>query len=215
MRSRIAAAALVMISLAGCQMRPPEIEVTDTPASTGVPNGGVTDIDDALLTEADLPGYTRTEAPISPAAGMSTSMAQCADSDQSTAAPAREAHALFQGGPSGPFLAETMTSMSEADATRFVTGLARVRENCGSFDGGTPGGMRLRITIGSLSFPRFGDDTAAFRLTGTVEQAGAAVYAHVIAIRRGGLVMMIVLMRLGSPDVTETLKLVRTAYGKL
>ena len=219
-----AVAALTMAA-AGCSTKPPDI-VAESPApavsagpvtgSTPPPDAAPPDaarLGSALLGPADLPGYVQSPLQTSPVAGMGSSMTQCAGQNDPSAT-GSQARVMLQAGPTGPFFGETLMAMSEADATRLVQGLTQVTKNCGSFDGGSPGGMKFDVAIGHLTFPRVGDDTAAFRMTATVEQAGAAVYARVVAVRRGGLVLLLVLMQFNSPEVSGTEDLVRRAYAK-
>jgi hypothetical protein len=216
----ISAAVALTMAAAGCSAKPPDI-VADSPApavSAGPVTGSTPPPDDArlgsaLLGPADLPGYVQSPLQTSPVAGMGSSMTQCAGQNDPSAT-GSQARVMLQAGPTGPFFGETLMAMSEADATRLVRGLTQVTKNCGSFDGGSPGGMKFDVAIGHLTFPRVGDDTAAFRMTATVEQAGAAVYAHVVAVRRGGLVLLLVLMQFDSPEVSGTEDLVRRAYAK-
>jgi len=217
-RFSLAVVALTMAAT-GCSAKPPDI-VVDSPApvapapaghSTALPDD--TRLTSALLTSTDLPGYVESPLASSPVAGMGSSMTDCAG-QKDPSATGRQARIMMQAGPTGPFVGETLMAMSDADATRLVRGLDQVTKNCGAFDGGSAGGVKFDVAIGHLTFPRVGDDTAAFRMTATVEQAGAAVYAHVVAVRRGGLVVLVVAMQLNSPDVGTTEGLVQRAYAK-
>jgi hypothetical protein len=169
----------------------------------------------ALLTPQELgdeysanPGLAANN----PANGLNTSLKDCAKAtDDSGAVTAQQ---VYQGGPTGPFVVETLTETQVAPAAALMNQLRTVRQNCHQFDGEMAGGIKLNVTIDSLSLTKVADETVAYRLTATVPGAGAAFYSHLVTARSGGLVVLVSTMQMSSPDVAVTEKMIRTAMDK-
>jgi hypothetical protein len=147
-----------------------------------------------------------------PASGLNTSLKDCAEAPADSSAVTAEQ--VYQGGAIGPFVVETITDTGADTAAALLTKLRSVKQNCHQFDGQMAGGIKLQVTIDDLSMAKIGDDTVAYRLTATVPGAGAALYAHLVTVRVGGLLVLVSLMQMSSPDVGATEKIVRQATAK-
>jgi hypothetical protein len=128
--------------------------------------------------------------------------------------PSVQSTAVFQGGVVGPFVAESIVVAEESATVGMMAALKAVTQNCSRFGGDMPGGVRMDIAIDELTFPRVGDEVLAFRLTGSIPGAGAAVFAHVVTTRIGRIAVTVILMQLSSPDVATTEAIVRPAVDK-
>lgn len=170
----------------------------------------------ALLTPEEVgPGFSANPAMAAnnPAAGLNTSVLGCANVAESTST--ADAAQVYQGGPIGPFVVETITVTPQAGAAATLMGQLRtVKQNCHQFDGEMAGGIKLQVTIDDLTIRKAGDDTVAYRMTGTVPGAGAAIYAHLVMVRAGRSVIMVSLMQMTSPDVSVTETIVHAAAAR-
>lgn len=226
MRSKINLVSLFLISAmaaAACSVDPPPTPVPAEPSTTGpVPAThpprklpAKAAVEKALLTPSEIgDGYTANPgmAEKNPAAGMNTSLTGCAEAAED--ADAVSAHQVYQGGATGPFAVETITATQVDEAVALMRQLRKVRRNCHQFDGQIAGGMKLEITIDDLSIARVGEETVAYRLTATVPGVGAAFYAHLVTTRSGGLVVLITVMQMSSPEVAGTEEILRAALAK-
>jgi hypothetical protein len=186
----------------------------DPAGRDGLPSRDV--VTAALLTAAELPG-SYTPFPVDPANAPAAQLGQgvqgCTNESAGTE-PSVHALAVHQGGPVGPFVAEAITVTSGSAATRTMRGLVNVTANCARFGGELPGGIKVDVALDPLTFPRMADEVAAFRVTLAMPGAGVAMYAHVVYVRAGRLLISTTLMQMSSPDVADTEKIVRAAAGK-
>jgi hypothetical protein len=169
----------------------------------------------ALLTPGELgAGYSsnNTLAGNNPAGGLNTSLKDCAEAPSDPSAVTAEQ--VYQGGATGPFVVETITDARADTAAALLTRLRSVKQNCHQFGGQMAGGIKLQVTIDDLTMTKVGDDMVAYRLTATVPGVGAALYAHMVTTRVGGLVVLVSLLEMSSPDVGATEKIVRDAVAK-
>jgi hypothetical protein len=75
-------------------------------------------------------------------------------------------------------------------------------------------GITIRMKMSSLSFPRFADQTVAVRVT--AQATGVAVNMDLVIIRRGGLVIGIMNMRVNAnTDTKLTESTARAALDKI
>ena len=189
---------------------------TEFPAEPDRPVPDKDALSGALLTPGELgAGYSSNPslAPSNPANGLNTSLMDCGKAaNDPTSAGAQQ---VYQGGPIGPFVVETITAMTQTGkAAALLNQLRTVKQNCHQFDGEMAGGIKLQVTIDDLTIRKAGDDTVAFRLTGTVPGAGAAIYAHMAIARSGRLVVLVSIMQMNSPDVSVTEALLQAAVAK-
>jgi hypothetical protein len=201
---------------------PPPVTSSAAPSTTGIlesastlgPTQSQADLTASLLSASELPGtYKETSPETSSAAQLGAGMQGCASGDNPTPQPRITAQGVFQSGVLGPFLAEVISASSERTAILTMSGLANLVQNCSHF-GGKVSEFKVDFSIDPLTFPSLADGTAAFQLTATVENVGVAIYAHVVSVRTGNVVVTITLMQLASPDATVTEKIVRAALAK-
>lgn len=220
---RIVPVLLVITLAAACGDPPAPPVVTASAPASAVPASRAptvelparTAVTAALLTPAELgDGYTSNPALAdkNPATGLNTSLQDCAKADPDPGA--ITAQQVYQGAAIGPFVVETVTATQPATASTLMDRLREVIKNCHQFDGEMAGGIKLVVTIDALSVGRVGDDTVAYRLTATVPGAGAALYAHMVTARSGGLVVLVSLMQMTSPDVAVTETMMKAAMAK-
>jgi hypothetical protein len=207
--------------LAGCESVPPDPPKPSSgswPAPTRAAGTMPTqaEVDAALLSPAEIPEgpYHISTQPAGNVAGLNTSLLQCAESG-SAADPKVVAVAVFQGPAMiGPFVAETVTVTSLPAAKQALQDLDRVQANCAEFGGSMPGGIDVTINITPLTMPPIADGTKAFRLTASVPNVGVAVYAHLVVVRIGNVLVQVALMKYTSPSVEETRTLAELAVNK-
>ena len=217
--TRLIAAALTALLLAGCSVfgdpAPPTAPPSSATGSTGrVPSRN--ELRTALLDAAELPGrYVAAPPETSIAAGVGTSMQGCGGSGRPSASAGDSVTAVFQGGPAGPFAAEMLLSAPRAsDAAEAMNALRAAPAECGQFAGEGPQGSRISVRLGQLTFPAMGDETVAFRMTATLDGAGFDLYAHVVTVRLGAVLMMMTMLQIGPPDTAATEEAVRAATEK-
>lgn len=222
----LTAAAAVSLTAGACVSPPqppgPALAVSSAAASSGSTSSTRTiaipskaKVQKALLAAADLgSGYSAVAPANSPATGLGTSLAGCAD-ESGAPAEAVAGEAVYQGSAVGPFVAETITVSSEAEAERTMSDLLKVTKNCARFNGQMASGTEMEIAIDQLTFPVAGDSTVAYRLTMSVPGAGAVLYADLVTVRVGNVVLLVALITMGAPDVSQTEQLVEDAIGKL
>lgn len=173
----------------------------------------------ALLTPAEVPNGPYVDIPTAQnqlALGLNDGVEGCANASPPLS-PRTQAQAVYQGSRGmGPFFIESITVSTVPDAVLRMSELTRIATNCGQFGGSAgQGGLELDVTISQLTFPTVADGVAAFRLTATIENAGAALYMHVVSVRAGDMIVQVAYMQLLSTvDVTVTQRIVGDALAK-
>lgn len=219
-RQRLAVVVALLLLLVGCD-DPPQPPVTPTPtlapparSSAVLPSQG--EVDAALLSPAEIPDgpYRVSDKKPGDSAGFNTSLVDCAES-AANPDPQVVSTGVYQG-PSavGPFVAETITVTSVSSTTRLMSDLDRVQNNCAAFAGQMPGGIDLAINITPLTMPPIGNATKAFQLTASVPNVGVAVYAHLVVVRTGDVLVQVALVRYTAMTIEETRGLVDLAVNK-
>jgi hypothetical protein len=214
---------LVTVS-AACDPPPPPAGHTPTTPPITAPTAERSTLTDsrlaaALLTPAEVPNGPYVDMPTAQnqlAVGLNGGVEGCANAGPPLS-PRTRAQAVYQGGGGmGPFFIESITVSTVPDAVLRMSELARIATNCGQFSGSAgQGGLELEVTISQLAFPTVADGVAAFRLTGTIENAGAALYMHVVNVRAGDMIMQVAYMQmLSTVDVTVTQQIVGDALAK-
>ncbi len=123
------------------------------------------DVEQALLTLEDMPtGWTT-----SPDAGEEDEGAAefCDGLDITDDEPDAEAEASFEGSEMGPFVSHAVARFDGGGATRFAQ-LRQAIDGCGDFDTTDEEGNTLTGRLSAVSFPEFGEESLAVRLSGTV-----------------------------------------------
>ncbi len=126
---------------------------------------GDVDVEQALLTLEDMPtGWTT-----SPDAGEEDEGAAefCDGLDITDDEPDAEAEASFEGSEMGPFVSNAVARFDGGGATRFAQ-LRQAIDGCGDFDTTDEEGNTLTGRLSAVSFPEFGEESLAVRLSGTV-----------------------------------------------
>lgn len=166
----------------------------------------------ALLSVSTLGSeYTVMPDKLSPGANLGTSIEQCAQAGKVTGVKAQSSFAVGAQQPL-TYLTEAITVASLAETKRVMKALPRVLKNCPKF-GASGNGTDLVVRIEALSFHQIGEETIAFRLTGTTNQAGAVLYIHMVEVRVRWIRILISVLQFTSPDVGVTEKLVREAVA--
>lgn len=197
----IVAAAAVLVAATGCG---PERRA-GAPAVAG-PAGGAAQrrLDAALLTVAELPlGFEREDA-----AGAATAIG-CPDIDRLYLNPGTaRASVSFGHTISDTFVHETI-SVQPGSAAAEVTAFARAPAECRAFTGGQRVAYRVTALTG---FPRYGDASAAVRVTAAVREARPVELA---AVRLGDAVLVVANADAGRVDTDLTGTLTARAVAKL
>jgi hypothetical protein len=117
----------------------------------------------------------------------------------------------------GPFIKETLESYRDAAALqKDMTQVRDAVDKCGEFTVKEQGGD-VRVKIANASFPKLGDETAAFKLEATVTAQGKRLTlgGYLVAVRVGNVVSTIISFGLPSADAAETEQIVRKAVDKV
>jgi|SRR4051794_28769692 hypothetical protein len=220
-RRRVGVTVALLALVAGCG-GPPSLPIAPTVTGSAPPRSSATlpsqaEVDAALLAATDVPNGPFHVVAHQPgdSAELNTSLGQCAGSSPAPD-PQVTSSGVYQG-PSalGPFVAETITVGSVATITQALRDLDRVQANCAEFGGQMAGGIDLTISITPLTMPAIGDASKAFRLTASVPNAGVAIYAHLVAVRSGNVMVQIALMKYTAPTIEETQALIGLALTKV
>ena len=185
------------------------------------------ELKNGLLALADMPtGYSAgtPKTANSPAPDNSTSLgapnAECErlfnQFDEGSAGEQGQATIEFRKSATGPFIRHTLESYRDAAALR--ASLMKIREavdKCGEFSVGDADGQ-AKVKIAAASFPKLGDDTAAFQLEATVTTEGrrVPVGGYLVAVRIGNVVSTIISFGVPKSDAAETEQIARKAVDK-
>jgi len=210
-----------MLLAAACG--PPPLKTFPTPSTSPVPTRTVTvlptkaEVVADLLTPAEIPGGgTFTVSPIqgaNPAADLGNGIEGCGGNETPGDASV-SALAVAQVSLTGPYVAENITVTSYQEAEHKMAALADVVKNCDHFSASAGGGLTADVTIGPLTVAPVGDQVVAFRLTASIQGAGVGLYAHVVTVRTGNVLVLVTHMTLTSPDVQITESIVQAAVNK-
>jgi hypothetical protein len=174
---------------------------------------GGPDLSPKLLTVHDLPTgwsvYTKTSS-------SSSGTPDCLNAITAPSATrVAKAEAEFTGGASGvPYLDEAIDAFPAGKAhdallniDNGVTGCKNISVN--------ENGTTLTGSVGAMSFPSFGDESNAYQISLSAGQGGITIGFDIVVVRKGDLLMGILLGDLGSPDVDTLQKIVQTAIAKV
>jgi hypothetical protein len=126
------------------------------------------------------------------------------------------ASAEFEKAATGPFVKQTLESYRDAAALQ--KDMARVREavdKCGEFTVKEED-IEAKVRIANASFPKLGDDTAAFKLDAVVASGGRKVTlsGYMVAVRVGNVVTTITSFGVPNVDAGEIEQITRKAVDK-
>jgi len=200
------ALALAAVALTGCGSHS---EATPTPPAAPAPGqpAGLTSAQarDALLTVADLPlGFQAQDGtPDATALG-------CAGVDRVylPAGAAARAAVSFGHSLSAAFVNETISSRPGGEAAGALAAFARAARDCASFTG--PDGTAYKVA--ALTLPRYGDGSAAVRVSSTLREARPV---DLVAVRVGDTVVAVATAGAGQEETELTRTVVDRALAKL
>ncbi len=124
--------------------------------------------------------------------------------------------AEFEKAATGPFVRQTLESYRDAAALQKDMSLVREAvDKCGEFTVKDED-AEAKVKIANASFPKLGDDTAAFKLEATVASGGRKVTlsGYMVAVRVGNVVSTITSFGLPSVDAGEIEQITRKAVDK-
>jgi hypothetical protein len=166
----------------------------------------------ALVTPADLPGFhVMADVPPPDRGGcppLDTGMDHGAGLTVET---------LLGKSAVGPIVRERITVYSGQSAAAAVAIVRGAPSSCPSFVIVDPTLGRLDYSIAPLAFPRYGDESAAVRVTAISESYRVAAFENLVAVRRGSVLMLITHTdsSINGIDDSLTMAVVGSAYTKL
>lgn len=174
-------------------------------ARPDAPAAGAAPLERALLTVTDLPlGFQAQDgAPEAAALG-------CAGVDQVylPAGAAARAAVSFGHSLSAAFVNETISSRPGGGAASALSAFARAARDCASFTG--PDGTTYKVT--ALELPRYGDGSAAVRVSSTLAEARPV---ELVAIRVGDTLLAVATAGGGAEEKQLTRTVLDRALAKL
>jgi hypothetical protein len=201
-KALLAAVAVAVVGAAGCSGA-----ATPTPvaAATAAPAADSADLTGALLTVGDLPlGFQAQDG-----AGTTAALG-CAGID-GVYLPAGEvsrAAASFGHSLSPAFINETITRQPARAAAAAMAAFAAAAKDCARFAG--PDGTAYTVT--TVALPRYGDGSAALRVTSGLAEGRPVDLA---AVRVGSWVIAVAAAGSGGDDAALTRSVVDRALAKL
>lgn len=191
--------------------RPPSSTTTVTVAGRVIEKITQERLREALLTVEDLPvGY---------------SVWTDEDDDQNDDEPCEgrfenvseatvEAEASFSKGSFGPFLAHALGAFDQEATAKKAMAVVRAGLNdCQTYETTDEDGTVTTVRLTPLSFPKFGDETFALRLTA---EGPFSASGDIIFMRRGPAVALVLhIALLAGADTDETVRIVENADRKL
>lgn len=194
-------AALVAVGAAGCSGAATPAPVSAATAASATESASLTA---ALLAVPDLPLGFQAQQGAAAAAALG-----CAGIDGIyLPGPAAHAAVSFAHSLTPAFVNETITQRSAASATAAVTAFAAAVRSCAHFVG--PDGTAYTVT--AVSLPRYGDGSAALRVSSALAEGRPVELA---AVRVGGMVVAIAAAGSGADDGALTRTVVERALAKL
>jgi hypothetical protein len=197
----VALAAVAVVALTGCGR---SADTPPAPAAAPAPGAvaGLTPAQarQALLTVTDLPlGFQAQDAAPDPAA------LGCPGVDQVylPAGTAARAAVSFGHSLSAAFVNETISSRPGGGAADTLAAFARADRDCSRFTG--PDGTRYEVS--PLRLPRYGDGSAAVRVSAALEEARPV---DLVAVRVGDTLIAVATAGAG----TDEAELARTVVGR-
>ena len=128
-----------------------------------------------------------------------------------------EVSAEFKKAATGPFVKQALKSYRDAaELQRDMGQISEAVEKCGEFTVKESDG-EAKVEIDNASFPKLGDETAAFKLQATVTSGGRKVVlgGYLVAVRVGNVVSTVISFGLPTVDAAETEQITRKAVDKV
>jgi hypothetical protein len=196
---------LLVMSAAGCTAPTPE-----PPAGADASGGPLAA---KLLTVVDLPaGYK--SAPLPSLGSDVTSVSGCpALAIKPTSANPAEASASFTGDKVGSLLTETLRTVTDAEAAKALDELAATPQTCATFDAQTMG-IKVEFSVTDAGLPSIGDRSVGIRLVASAAGLGAIVDEYLVAIKAGGLLIVVAVVGPNQVDRAQVEAVMRKAWQK-
>jgi hypothetical protein len=121
----------------------------------------------------------------------------------------KDASFAYQGNV--PFLEESVGYFANG-ATQSTTGAIKALDKCEKLSF-TSDGKKISGTLGTMSFPKFGDQSAAWDATLSYE--GINIGISLVVFRKGNIVALLILGDVGAPDVDQLTALTKRAAAKI
>lgn len=122
------------------------------------------------------------------------------------------AEAEFKRSSFGPYVDTKLIAGPAAQETAAWNAFTAASNECTSFTSTDSSGT-TRWTLSGLSFPKYGDATFALAITGTSPQ-GISATGDVVIVRKGNVIAEVIVISIGSPDVSLAEQMVSTAVTK-
>jgi hypothetical protein len=207
-RTAVAAAGLALL-LSACTGGAPAPPASPPAGTDSAPAGG---LQAALLTASDLPpGFAVTNDPAGTAATTG-----CPPLDADVEQGARDhAQVLFKAGALGPYIRERLIQLGPGDAQHHVSAVQSAASRCATFSTHDDTVGTIEFAVSALTIDKLADATAAVRLTGHPAIADIDLYQDLVAVRRGGTLLLISQVGYASIDTDLTRSTARKAVEKL
>lgn len=167
------------------------IRPSPSPHPTTSPVPTTAKLQAALLTPAELPGLGFEAEPAETGSDSGTLLDGCPFATVGQANPIAQAVEAFTAGSSGPDISEALLQYPVSVAEGQMAQFAETAKVCSSFPASADG-LVLKVTIASESFPTFGGDTVALRLSAIVIKANnQTINTDIVAVRHGGTIILI------------------------
>jgi hypothetical protein len=207
LRRTVAAVSLAgtVTTAGGCVTRVPQPPTPVSPSASSR-------LQQVLLTEQDLPGFT-----VAPAADDGQSTPGCPDLDSDYVAGSSATAEVVLTNPARVSIRERLRQFDPSTAEAVIARIRGVPRACPSF-GGTAATMGpLTFTATGLSVPRLGDETTALRLTIKVKVGSADItlFQDLVAVRHGGTVLFVAHVSPLAADDKVTTSATARAYAKM
>ena len=196
-----------------------EAEGVSQPESTPTPAGEAVEItaeelSAALLTLDDMPTGWTISPPDEDDDDDGTEL--CGQEFGEVAEAVDRAEASFNQSDLGPFIVQTLGLFREGEAGQNLALFVEAAGSCSEWTAVDSEGEETNWRISALSFPKFGDETFAFRLSSDPTIIGI-VTVDAIIVRRGDVILLLAHLAFGFEGVDSELteSLTRIADEKL
>jgi hypothetical protein len=191
----------------GPSKRPP---ASPSPSPSPVPDQA--QLQAALLTAAQLPDGSYTAEPAAADVGLG-SLKYCPALSAGQSGVTAQASVSFNGGETGPDISEGLFQDTVRGAEQMLGAFKTVPSSCGSFSA-VVDGISLAITVGTVSLPAIGDQTATVQVNVTLTAYDVTISGDVAAIRHGGTVIVVTNVAYPTLDQGLTQAVAAAAYKK-
>jgi hypothetical protein len=115
----------------------------------------------------------------------------------------------------GPFFSQTIGIYETGAAKKLMDDAVKILETCREWETTNSDGTKFTLKLAPMSFGKVGEQTFAFRMTGT--SGGFPIQADVVYSREGDVLMVVTYLTVGlnAPDTTLTETLAKTGHDKI